>query len=314
MKNALNWYTLAMGAFFTVAVLGSYSRHDEASEQKEEAVTKMDNAIPQVIEPVDLDKPFDFAGERLPMDLPDVRERLDQELILNTYRHGNTLLNIKKSYRYFPVIERILAEYGLPEDLKYIAVAESDLSNATSPAGAKGFWQFMSATGRYYGLEISNEVDQRYDLEMATHAACKYLKDYYKRFGSWGLAAAAYNMGGTRLAKDLQEQKAETYFDLNLNQETMRYLFRLVAIKELLKDPRRFGFYLEENEGYTYLDDYTEVEVKTSINSIADFAADQGVSYRDIKYYNPWLISSRLSNSSGKTYVVKVPNKKSRKN
>ena len=308
MKNAANWYTLAMGAFFTIAVLGSYSRHDEAPQPA--VVTSDNHSIPQVIEPVDLNKPFDFAGERLPMELPDVQERLDQELILNTYRHGNTLLNIKKSYRYFPAIERILAEYGLPEDLKFIAVAESDLSNATSPAGAKGFWQFMSETGRYYGLEITSEVDQRYDLEKATHAACKYLKDYYKRFGSWSLAAAAYNMGGTRLARELSAQKAENYFDLNLNQETMRYLFRLVAIKELLKDPRRFGFYLEEKDGYTYLNDFTEVEVNSSISDIADFAAGHGLSYREVKYYNPWLIGTKLSNSSGKTYLIKIPNRK----
>lgn len=309
MKNAVNWYTLAMGAFFTVAVLGSYSRQEEAPKQP--ATTTADtNAIPQVIEPVDLDKPFDFAGERLPMELPDVQERLDRELTINTYRHGNTLLNIKKSYRYFPVIERILAEYGLPDDLKYIAVAESDLSNATSPAGAKGFWQFMSPTGRHYGLEINSEVDERYHLEKATHAACKYMQDYYKRFGSWSLAAAAYNMGGTRLAKELSLQKAENYFDLNLNQETMRYLFRLVAMKELLKDPRKFGFYLEEQDGYSSLNDYTEEEVSTSIPSIADYAAEHSLSYREIKYYNPWLMGSKLSNSSGKTYLIKIPKNK----
>lgn len=308
MKNAVNWYTLAVGAFFTVAVLGSYSRQNEAPEVTTE--TTKTNAIPQVIEPVDLDKPFDFAGERLPMELPDVQERLDRELTINTYRHGNTLLNIKKSYRYFPVIEKILAEYGLPDDLKFVAVAESDLSNATSPAGAKGFWQFMSATGKHYGLEINSEVDERYHLEKATHAACKYLQDYHKRFGSWSLAAAAYNMGGTRLAKELTVQRAENYYDLNLNQETMRYLFRLVAMKELLKDPRKFGFYIDEaQDAYHSLNNYEEVEIDGPISSIADFAAEHGVSYRDIKFYNPWIIGSRLSNSSRKTYLIRIPKK-----
>lgn len=306
--RAVKWYTLALGAFFTVAVLGSYSRTNEAGDSSASGGAAP-TAIPQVIEPVDLDRAFDFAGEPLPMHSFDVRERLDNELTLNTYRHGNTLLNIKKSRRYFPVIEPILARHGLPDDLKYIAVAESDLSNATSPAGAKGFWQFMAPTGRHYGLEISNEVDERYHLEKATEAACEYLKDYYKRFGTWSLAAAAYNMGGTRLSRELEAQKAETFYELNLNQETMRYLFRLVAMKELLQDPRRFGFYLEREDGYAGLNDYTELEISTSIEDLADFAAQHQISYRSLKIYNPWLISSRLNNPGGKTYTIRIPRK-----
>lgn len=310
MNRAVKWYTLALGAFFTIAVLGSYAGEEEKEANNKAETTVQTNAIPQVIEPVDLDKPFDFAGEPLPMKSFDVRERLDNELTINTYRHGNTLLNIKKSYRYFPVIEAILKEHGLPEDLKYIAVAESDLSNATSPAGAKGFWQFMSSTGRYYGLEINSEVDERYHLEKATEAACKYLKDYYERFGSWSLAAAAYNMGGTRLSKELKIQNATTFYDLNLNQETMRYLFRLVAMKELMKDPRKFGFYLEPSDGYPELNDYRAIEVNGAIENLGDFAAEHQTSYREIKIYNPWLISSKLTNSARKTYLIKIPNSK----
>lgn len=309
MSRAVNWYTLAMGAFFTVAVFASYSRQDDKDSETTQETAKTES-IPQVIEPVDLDQPFDFAGELLPMDNPDVRERLDNELTLNTYRHGSTLLNLKKSYRYFPLIERILAEHNMPEDLKYVAVAESDLSNATSPAGAKGFWQFMTETGRYYGLEINSEVDERFHVEKATHAACKYLQDYYKRFGSWSLAAAAYNMGGTRLSKELKEQRATTFYDLNLNQETMRYLFRLVALKELMKEPRKFGFYLDKNDGYEEMNDYRELEINTSIANLGDFAQEQNISYRALKLFNPWLISTQLSNSSKKTYVLKIPNGK----
>lgn len=308
MNRALHWYTLALGAFFTIAVLGSYSGKEE-KENKPEAATVPTNAIPQVIEPVDLDRAFDFAGESLPMESFDVKERLDNELIVNTYRHGNTLLNMKKSYRYFPVIEAILKAQEMPDDLKFIAVAESDLSNATSPAGAKGFWQFMTSTGRYYGLEINSEVDERYHLEKATVAACKYLQDYYKRFGSWSLAAAAYNMGGTRLSRELKAQKANTFYDLNLNQETMRYLFRLVAMKELMKDPQKFGFYLDAADGYPELKDYREVEVSTTIEDLGVFAEEHQISYRDLKVFNPWLISTRLSNSSGKKYVVRIPNR-----
>lgn len=307
MNRAVNWYTLALGAFFTIAVLGSYAGEEERAHTTEEKTTQ-NNAIPQVIEPVDLDKTFDFAGEELPMQSFDVRERLDNELTINTYRHGNTLLNIKKSYRYFPIIESILSAEGMPNDLKYIAVAESDLRNATSPAGAKGFWQFMTSTGRYYGLEINSEVDERYHLEKATKAACKYLQDYYKRFGSWSLAAAAYNMGGTRLSRELKSQKATTFYDLNLNQETMRYLFRLVAMKELMKNPRKFGFYLESSDGYQELNNYREVEVSTAIESLGAFAEEHSVSYRDIKIFNPWLISTKLTNSSRKKYIIRIPN------
>lgn len=310
MNRAVNWYTLALGAFFTIAVLGSYSGKEEKETIEKNETTVQTNAIPQVIEPVDLDKPFDFAGEQLPMNHFDVRERLDNELTINTYRHGNTLLNIKKSYRYFPVIEAILAKHELPDDLKYIAVAESDLRNATSPAGAKGFWQFMTSTGRYYGLEINSEVDERYHLEKATEAACKYLKDYYKRFGSWSLAAAAYNMGGTRLSKELKLQKASTFYDLNLNQETMRYLFRLVAMKELMKDPRKFGFYLEPGDGYPELNDFREIEVNGAIEDLGAFAEEHQTSYREIKIFNPWLISSRLTNGARKKYLIRIPNSK----
>ena len=305
MSNAVKWYTLALAAFFTVAVLGSYSKKDEKINSPAPIVK--DNVIPQVIEAVDLNKPFSFAGEPLPMSRLDVRERLDQELTLNTYRHGNTMLNMKKSYRFFPVIERILAEHGLPDDLKYISVAESDLSNATSPAGAKGFWQFMSETGRYYGLEINKEVDERFHLEKATHAASKYLIDYQKRFGSWSLAAAAYNMGGTRLDRELKKQHANSFYDLNLNQETMRYFFRLVAMKELMKNPRQFGFYLEKNDVYPELKYFKEIEVNQSIDNLGAFAKEHGISYRDLKIYNPWLISSKLTNSAKKTYRIKIP-------
>lgn len=304
-NKAIQWYTLVLAAFFTIAVLASYSKHDEPPVEPSKSVDA--SRIPQVIEPVDLDKPFDFAGELLPMHKADVRERLDQELTLNTYRHGNTMLNIKKSFRYFPVMEEILKEHGLPTDLKFISVAESDLSNATSPVGAKGFWQFMTETGRYYGLEINSEVDERFHLEKATHAACKYLLDYHKRFGSWSLAAAAYNMGGTRLSRELKNQRADSYYDLNLNQETMRYFFRLVAMKELLKDPMRFGFYIEKEDVYSELTNYQEVEVKTGIPNLGDFAKEHNISYRELKIYNPWLISSKLTNSRRKTYLIKIP-------
>ena len=256
---------------------------------------------------MDLDKNFEFCGESLPMDNFDVRERLDRELTVNTYWHSSTILSIKSTMRFFPTMERILKEEGVPTDLKYIAVAESALRNAVSPAGAKGIWQFMKGTGNEYGLEINSEIDERYHLEKSTRAAAKYLKSLRNRFGSWANAAAAYNMGGGNMNKHLREQQAESYFDLNLNEETSRYYFRLVAIKNILENPRAFGFYLDKEDYYKALDDYRVVEVDSSVENWGAFAAEQGISYRILKVYNPWLIDSKLTNRSGKTYEIRVP-------
>jgi hypothetical protein len=220
------------------------------------------------------------------------------------------MLHIKNTYKYFPLIEKILAENGIPDDFKYLAVAESSLRNEVSPKGARGIWQFMGNTGDYYGLEINAEVDERYHLEKATKAACDYLKGYKKRFGDWTLSAAAYNMGGTRLAKDIKAQRVDNYYDLNLNSETSRYVFRVIAIKEVLKNPRAFGFYLEEDEAYPPMSEYDFVEVSGAVASWADFAIEHGTTYRMIKLYNPWLITSSLTNKAGKTYQIKVPRKK----
>ena len=263
--------------------------------------------VPQIVKGMDLDKNFEFCGESLPMDNFDVRERLDRELTVNTYWHSSTILSIKSTMRFFPTMERILKEEGVPTDLKYIAVAESALRNAVSPAGAKGIWQFMKGTGNEYGLEINSEVDERYHLEKSTRAAAKYLKSLRNRFGSWANAAAAYNMGGGNMNKHLREQQAESYFDLNLNEETSRYYFRLVAIKNILENPRAFGFYLDKEDYYKALDDYRVVEVDSSVENWGAFAAEQGISYRILKVYNPWLIDSKLTNRSGKTYEIRVP-------
>ena len=304
MRNkALNYYTLAMAAFLTIAIFASYSGKLGEEPNK----SGKDTSIPQVIKAVDLNKPFDFAGERLPMDNFDVAERLDRELLVNTYWHSNTVLNIKNAYKYFPVIERILRENGVPEDFKYLAVAESSLRNEVSPAGARGIWQFMNGTAEQYGLETNREVDERYHLEKSTQAACKLLKDYYRRLNSWTLTAAAYNAGLSRISREMEEQRAETYFDLNLNAETSRYVFRLVAIKEILSRPQDFGFYLDNEERYPPLEDYRIVTVDSTIESLGDFAREQGTTYRMLKVYNPWLLDSKLPNRSGKAYEIKVP-------
>ena len=303
MHKALHYYTLAMAAFLTIAIFASYS--GKPGEEPEKA--EKEDSIPQVIKAVDLAKPFDFAGEPLPMDNFDVAERLDRELLVNTYWHSNTVLNIKNAYKYFPTIERILRNNGIPEDFKYLAVAESSLRNEVSPAGARGIWQFMNGTAEQYGLETNREVDERYHLEKATQAACEVLKDYYRRLNSWTLTAAAYNAGLSRISREMEEQRATNYYDLNLNQETSRYIFRLVAIKEILSRPKDFGFYLGPEERYPPLDDYKIIEVNTSIDNLGDFAREHGTTYRILKVYNPWLLDSRLSNRSGKAYEIRVP-------
>lgn len=303
MHKALHYYTLAMAAFLTIAIFASYS-----GKLGEKAETARENdSIPQVIKAVDLNKPFEFAGEKLPMDNFDVAERLDRELLVNTYWHSTTVLNIKNAHKYFPTIERILRENGIPEDFKYLAVAESSLRNEVSPAGARGIWQFMNGTAEQYGLETNREVDERYHLEKSTQAACELLKDYYRRLNSWTLAAAAYNAGLSRITREMEEQRAETYYDLNLGSETSRYVFRLVAIKEILSRPQDFGFYLDTDERYPPLEDYKSIEVNTPIENLGDFAREHGTSYRMLKVYNPWLMDSKLPNRSGKTYEIRVP-------
>jgi len=207
-----------------------------------------------------------------------------------------------------PTIERILAEEGVPDDLKYLAVAESGLSNATSVAGAKGVWQFMTPTGKSFGLEINGEVDERYHLEKATRAACKYLKGYYDTYQDWRWVAAAYNMGGPNVNKWKGKQRAETVFDLDINSETMAYLFRIVALKTILKDPAAFGYEIADTEHYPALDGFKTVTVEKSIPDLADFALQQGTTYRLLKVYNPWLISGSLTVSRGSSYDIKVPN------
>ena len=261
----------------------------------------------QKVVPLDLTGPFNFAGEEIPMDNFDVRERLDQELMRVAYFHRSTLVILKRRARYFPVIERILAEEGLPDDLKYLAVAESSLANAKSPAGARGVWQFMSGTGKQYGLEINKEVDERYHLEKATRAACKYLKRYYDEYGDWRWVAAAYNMGPGNVRKWRGVQRAETIFDLDINAETMAYVFRIVAIKTVLENPESFGYYLGESDHYPPLDNYRTVTVKKSIPNLGDFAVAEGTNYRMLKIYNPWLTAGSLPISTGNSYEIRIP-------
>jgi hypothetical protein len=267
-----------------------------------------DDKPQQLVRSISLDKDFDFCGEPLPMDNPDVMERLDAELLRNVYFHSQTILALKRANAIFPVIESIMRDAGVPSDLRYLAVAESNLSNAVSPAGAKGVWQFMKGTAEQYGLEVNTEVDERYHLEKATVAACRYMKDLKNSLGSWTLAAAAYNGGPGRIREERNKQRAEAFYDLNLAaEETMRYPFRIVAIKEVMQHPESYEYFVDKSHLYKPLTNYKTVKVQGPVDSWADFSRQNGVSYRTFKLYNPWLVDSKLTNKSGKTYDVRIP-------
>lgn len=248
-----------------------------------------------------------FAGEEIPMTAFDIRERIDRELLSNCFRHSNTIGVIKRANRFFPIIEAILKKNDIPDDFKYLAVIESELMDLVSPAGASGVWQFMKETAGGYNLEVNDEVDERYHLEKATEAACQYLKKAKAEFGDWLLAAASYNMGGGGLKKDMESQKMTEYFDLHLNRETARYVPRMLATKEVMEHPDRYGFLIRPEDLYPKMPDFNYVKVTGAVASWADFAKEQGISYRTLKLYNAWIRGTKLTNKYGKTYEVKIP-------
>jgi hypothetical protein len=249
---------------------------------------------------------IDFAGEATPLQIADVRERLDRELLINANLDATTLLIIKRANRVFPIIEPILAKYGVPDDFKYLAVIESGLVNAVSPAGARGIWQFMPETAKEKGMEVNEVVDERYHLEKSTEAACKYLLEAKAKFGSWTLAAASYNGGMAGVNKQITMQQVETYYDLLLNDETSRYVFRILALKEIMKNPVKFGFNVEINEMYVNLPSKV-ITVDSSIPDLASFAKSQGINYKILKIHNPWLRDKKLINQGKKRYEIQIP-------
>ena len=247
-----------------------------------------------------------FAGEKVPTELYDIKERMDRELLVNTYWQSNGLLLIKRAHKYFPVIEPMLKKYGIPDDFKYLAVAESGLENNSSSAGAAGFWHFLKSSAKEYGLEVNQNVDERYNLEKATKVAADYLKKSKKRFGTWTLAAAAYNAGNARIARNLKKQQVTDYYDLLLNSETSRYVLRIVALKEVLSYPKKYGFEFEKEDLYTSPATRT-VKVDTVITNIASFAKGFNTNYKELKLQNAWLRENKLNNKSRKLYKITIP-------
>jgi hypothetical protein len=268
----------------------------------EESDPKDDYSIYSLEIPEDLS----FAGESVPLKDPDIYERMDRELLVNTYWQSNAILLIKRAKKYFPIIEPILKENNVPDDFKYLAVAESGLQQVTSPAGAKGFWQIMKGTGREYGLEINSNVDERYHIEKATKVACEYLKKAKEKFGSWTLAAASYNAGMAGISKQMERQKESEYYNLILNNETERYVFRIIALKEILSEPENYGFNIDENHMYKFVPTKI-IQVDTAITDIPNFAKSYGLNYKQFKIHNPWMRDSYLLNSTRKVYEIKIP-------
>lgn len=250
----------------------------------------------------------DFCGEKAPLNIYYVSEKFEREILVNTYWHSNTLLLLKRANRWFPLIDSILAVNNVPSDFKYLALIESGLTQAVSPTGARGFWQIMKNTATQYGLEVNKEVDERYNIEKSTQAACEYLKESFGIYNNWTLVAASYNMGRGGVNKQLNLQKVKSYYDLSLNSETGRYVYRILALKTIFASPSKYGFQLRERDLYPKLQT-KNVEIDSSYINWADFATENDISYGILKELNPWLKTSSLSNKTRKNYKVKLPSK-----
>lgn len=258
-------------------------------------------------ESVYMPKKVSFAGEPMPLDQYYVKEALDRELLSNAYFHSQTIRFIKMAPRYFSVIEPILKKNGVPDDFKYLALAESNFDpRAVSPARAVGFWQLLQGTAKDYGLEIDDEVDERYHIEKATDVACAYIKDAYQKFGKWTMVAAAYNRGMAGVQREVDRQQEEDYYDLLITTETARYVYRIVALKLILENPEKYNFYIPDEEKYPIIPT-REVEITGSVANFAEYAEQQGVSYKLFKDFNPWLRDTKLTYSGKKRYWVKIP-------
>ncbi|MEY4930299.1 MAG: hypothetical protein RI909_1023, partial [Bacteroidota bacterium] len=277
-----------------------------AQEIDLEPIEVQESWQPFVAVSYDLPKRVSFAGDSVPLNLPDVRERLDKELQINVYLHSSTLFLLKRANRWLPQMEEILKANSIPTDFKYLPLIESALLNATSPKNAVGYWQILESSGKELGLEITKEVDERFDPIKSTEAACRYLKKAYGKFGSWTLVAASYNRGIAGVARDLEDQRVTNYYDLHMNEETSRYVFRLLAIKEIFEQPEKYGFKLKPEHLYQQ-EPIKIVEVDESIKDLVTFAQSQGANYKLLKRHNPWLRQNKLTVKKGKKYKIALP-------
>ncbi len=304
MKKTLVYIALfVVGVVATSLAMLSFNSVESVEQQRPQVLSMTASA--------DVPDEMTFAGETIKFDRYDMHERMDRELNSFTYFHSTTMMLIKRANRLFPIIEPILKEQGLPDDLKYLAVIESNLdSRAVSPARAAGLWQFMPSTAPGYGLEVSAEVDERYHIEKSTVAAAKYLKDAYRKYNSWSSATMSYNGGQGRITNELRNQKADDGLDLWLVEETTRYYYRMLAIKLVFENPSQYGFILRGNQLYKPME-FKRVEVTSSIPSLVDFAKEHGVTYAQLKDFNSWLRSTKLTVRAGKKYTILIPTKES---
>jgi membrane-bound lytic murein transglycosylase D len=288
----------------------SESSYVADEEQEEESVVDEERTdVAEVWAPavsIDLPSEISFAGEAVPLNLPDVRERFDRELHINSYLHNSTIFILKRANRWLPQIEPILKENDIPSDFKYMALIESALLNDVSPRGAVGFWQIMKPAGKELGLEITAEVDERYDPIKATRAACKYLKKAHAKFNNWTLVAASYDRGMAGMQRALSNQRVDSYYDLFLNDETARYVFRLLAMKEIVEHPAKYGFKIDPSHLYQP-EPLRYIEVDSTVPNLITFSLDQGANYKLLKRFNPWLREERLTVKKGKTYRIALP-------
>ncbi len=308
MKKILNQLLITvvlvsiMLAGFRIFEGSTYPENMKKSSVVRESEEKYD-----YYKPVPIPEHLKFAGENVPLEYFDVKESLDRELLVNSYFHSQTLRYLKMAPRYFDIIEPILKADTVPLDFKYLALAESGFDpRAASPAGAVGFWQFVKGTATDYGLEVNDEVDERYHIELSTHAACRYLKDAYKQFGSWTLVAASFNGGKSFIEKQMRVQKVQNYYDLLVGQENGRYVFRILALKLIMENPELYGFKVEEKDKYPVWNT-KEIDINTPVSSFADFARLHGTNYKILKMLNPWLREDHLTNTKRKTYSILLP-------
>ena len=262
-----------------------------------------------IFTPVELPTKLTFAGEAVPLEYYDVRENLDREILSTVYFHSQTIRYIKNAPRYFSIIEPILKSNGIPDDFKYLCVAESGFDvRAISPAKAVGLWQLIESAAKESGLEVNTEVDERYHIEKSTEVACRILKSAYLRFGSWSLAAASYNGGRTFVDRQIDTQRVKSYYDLQFGEETTRYVFRILAFKLVMEGPEKYGFMIKKDQLYPIIETKT-VEVNRPVTDWATFAIENGINYKILKMFNPWLRESFLKNPTRKTYILKIPEK-----
>jgi membrane-bound lytic murein transglycosylase D len=306
-KNSIIACRIAWGSGIIAAGIIILTLFVSAGRDEEKVrMSSLNTGLKYSVYPVNLPAELKFAGEKVPLEYFDVREDLDKELLINVYWQSHTMLLIKRANRYFPVIENVLRKNGIPEDMKYLAVAESDLTNSVSPDQAVGFWQFVDGTARDYRLEVNDEVDERYHIEKSTEAACLFLKESYNRYGSWTMAAASYNIGRSGLNEQIERQKSDYYYDLLLNEETGRYIYRALAIKLILSNPEEYGFYAGDKDLYKVIPTY-EVTVDGTVEDFTDFASKYGINYKVLKIFNPWLRDNKLMNPHKQTYYIRIP-------